>query len=224
MNDIKGIIFDFNGTMIFDGKLQEQAWRQYLGEKTGREITDEEFHRYVHGRNADATFAYFIGRGLTKNEIGELAEEKEQICRRLYLEQPEVFRLADGLPEFLDLLKTKRVPMTIATASGWGNVRFYFDHLPLDRWFDIKKVAYDDGTVQGKPEPDLYLKAARHIGVPPEQCMVFEDAVAGIAAAQRAGAGCIVGVASMLYEKQLRAAGDLASIISDYNNAATLLE
>ncbi len=221
---MKGIIFDFNGTMFFDAALQEQAWRRYLGAKIGREVTDEEFQQYVHGRNADISIPYFMNKTFTRDEIDALSEEKEAVYRNLCHEVPEIFHLAEGLPEFLDFLKAKGMRMTIATASAFKNVQFYFESFGLARWFDIDQVAYDDGTVKGKPEPDLYLRAASNLALSPEDCMVFEDATAGIIAARRAGAGRIVGVASMLGEKQLSSIEGVNHVIPDYRDAAGLLE
>ena len=221
---MKGIIFDFNGTMFFDAALQERAWRQYLGSKTGRDITDEEFQQYVHGRNADISIPYFMKKVFARSEIDALSEEKEAVYRQLCLEQPESFHLAEGLPVFLDFIKAKGLQVTIATASAIKNVKFYFESFGLAKWFDIGKTAYDDGTVKGKPEPDLYLRAAQNLSLPPEDCMVFEDATAGIIAARRAGIGRIVGVASMLSEEQLYAVEGVDHVIPDYRNAANLLD
>lgn len=222
--EMKGIIFDFNGTMFFDADLQERAWRMYLGTKIGREVTDEEFQQYVHGRNADISIPYFMNRTFTREEIDALSEEKEAVYRQLCYDTPERFHLAEGLPEFLDFLKAKGLKMTIATASALKNVRFYFDSFDLTKWFNIEEAAYDDGTVKGKPEPDLYIRAMQRIGVSPEHCMVFEDATAGLIAALRAGAGRIVGVASMLDEAQLFAIEGVDHVIPDYRNAAKLLD
>ena len=122
------------------------------------------------------------------------------------------FRLADGLPEFLDELADRQIPMTIATASMEKNVQFFFEHLGLDRWFSYDQVALNDGTMKGKPEPDIFLRAAELMGVRPEECMVFEDAKSGIEAARRAGACRVVGVASMQEEETLRRWGDTAVI------------
>lgn len=220
---MKGIIFDFNGTMFFDAALQERAWRLYLRRKTGRDITDEEFQQYVHGRNADISIPYFISRSLTRSEIDALSEEKEAVYRQLCFEQPQVVHLAEGLPEFLDFLIAQGLRVTIATASAINNVKFYFEHFGLAKWFDIGKVAYDDGTVKGKPEPDLYIRAAQNLSLPPADCMVFEDATAGIVAARRAGADRIVGVASMLDETQLYAIEGVDHVITDYRDAARLV-
>ena len=178
-------IFDFNGTMFFDEAFQEKAWQQYMTEKLDRRITPEEFQTWIHGRNTGDTLEYFFGRPFTQQEADEEEEAEETIYRALCRQSPD-YKLADGLVEFLDFLAAHKIPRTIATASCGNNVRFFFDTLGLDRWFDLDKVIYNDGTLPGKPAPDLYLKAAQRLGVAPETCVIFEDSGAGIESAQRA--------------------------------------
>lgn len=211
-----GFIFDFNGTMFYDGRLQEQAWRSFLEQKIGRPVTDGEFHQYIHGINADVTFAYFLDKKLSKSQVAQLEEEKEIIYRRLCLESPD-FHLADGLTEFLDEAAGRGISMTIATASSRNNVRFFFEHLPLDRWFSFEKVVYNDGKIAGKPNPDLFLRAAEKIGIEMQQCAIFEDSKSGIEAARRARAGRVIGVASMLDEQVLYDLG-ASIVIKDYRD------
>ena len=107
-------------------------------------------------------------------------------------------RLAPGAAELLDWLCEHGIPHTIATASEIRNVRFFREHFGLDRWFDPRRIVYDDGTFSGKPAPDIYLRAAERIGLSPSRCIVAEDARSGIEAARRAGAGMIVAVASTM--------------------------
>lgn len=221
---IKGILFDFNGTMFYDGELQEISWRDYLQRKIGREVTDSEFQEYVHGRNADSTFAYFFGRELSKIEVEDFTEEKEIIYRELCLANKEKFKLANGLAEFLDYLKEHKIPFTIATASKFNNVKFFFEHLDLGKWFDLYKVVHDDGTFPGKPEPEIYLKAANKIGIPINECVVFEDAKSGILSAYRAGACKVVGVASMINKQNMLKMEGVNKVIEDYTNAKDLLK
>lgn len=218
---IKGILFDFNGTMFFDERFQERSWRTFLEEKIGRSVSDEEFQEYVHGRNAEITFSYFLQKDLTRKQVADLEEEKEQVYRKLCLENPGDFRLAEGLPAFLDALVKRRIPITIATASGRNNVRFFFEHLGLDRWFVLEQVVYNDGTIPGKPEPYIYEKAAQRLGIPVSDCAVFEDAKPGIEAAKRAGAALAVGVASMLEERVLKDFGADA-VVKSYENLQQL--
>jgi beta-phosphoglucomutase-like phosphatase (HAD superfamily) len=202
--------------MFFDEALQNKAWSAFIKQVTGRDISDQEFQEYVHGRNAGVTFPYFMNRTLTGQEIMDLEEGKEVIYRQLCLESKD-FKLADGLPLFLDALVEQGIPHTIATASALGNVRFFFEHLDLDRWFRLEDVVYNDGTIPGKPEPDIFLRAADRLQLAASDCVIFEDSRSGIEAAGRAGAGKVVGVTSMLDHHTLSALG--ASLtIADYTD------
>ena len=81
--------------------------------------------------------------------------------------------------------------------SEWDNVEFYIKEFHLEKWFDLDKIVYSDGTIPGKPAPDIFEIAASKIGLKPSECIVVEDAIAGIKSAQSAGAGKIVAIASL---------------------------
>lgn len=129
-------------------------------------------------------------------EALKIGEEKEVIYRKMCLESPN-FKLAVGLVDFLDYLKEKGIDRNIATASAFPNVKFFFDHLDLDNWFDINNVAYNDGIIPEKPDPSIFLLAAKNINVDIQDSIIFEDSYSGIEAAKRAGAKKIVVVDSM---------------------------
>ena len=71
---------------------------------------------------------------------------------------------------------------------------FYKELFNLDKWFK-NRIIYDDGSVRGKPFPDLYLKAGKILNLPMEDIIIVEDACAGVKAAKNAGAGLVVGIA-----------------------------
>ena len=189
-------IFDFNGTMMFDGEIQNESWRTYLEHKINRPITPDEFQSYVHGKNIIDTFKHFLNKEYTPEEALEVGEGKESIYRQMCLESPN-FKLAPGLVDFLDYLKEKNVPRNIATASAFPNTKFFFDHLDLGEWFDLNNVAYNDGRIPGKPNPDIFLLSAKNIGVDIHDCVIFEDSYSGVEAAKRAGVKKIVVINSM---------------------------
>ena len=81
--------------------------------------------------------------------------------------------------------------------SEKDNVDFYIKEFDLAKWFDIGKIVYADGTIPGKPAPDIYVKAADKLNLTPQDCIVVEDAVSGIEAARNAGIGKIIAIASM---------------------------
>ena len=176
MKNIKAIIFDFNGTMIHDSEFHRRVWYEFIPRYTGRRVTYEEIDAKILGRDNASILKCYLGEHLTDREIAELTHEKEAAYRRLCLENKEQFKFVDGLYDFLDYLKEKGIPITIATGSEITNLKFNFEYFELDRWFDFGRVIYDDGSFPGKPSPDIYLKAAAALGAEPTACLVFEDA------------------------------------------------
>jgi len=193
---MNGFIFDFNGTLFWDSAYHENAWQIMAKQIRGKELSSEEIRNHLHGRTNPAVIEYLFGRKVSSSEIVALAEQKEKIYRSTCLSLNEKFRLADGVQELLDFLKMKQVPMTIATSSELENLNFYIHHFSLENWFDINKIVYDDKTFPGKPAPDIFLRAAEIIGIPPSECTVWEDSFSGIQSAITAGIGNIVYVNS----------------------------
>lgn len=194
MVSCQGIIFDLNGVLLWDGALQEQAWAEFSAALRGRALSPQEMARHVHGRNNRYTLEYLLSRplDLTGGELERLSEEKERTYRRLCLAQGAGFCLSPGAASLLDWLAAHDVPRAIATASGKANVDFFRQHLGLDRWFAAEAIVHDDGTLPGKPAPDLYWRAARVLGLPLAACVVVEDSLSGLEAARAAGAGLVV--------------------------------
>jgi beta-phosphoglucomutase-like phosphatase (HAD superfamily) len=181
----QGIIFDLNGVLWWDGALQEQAWAQFSSALRGWPLSPGEMALHVHGRNNHYTLEYLLSRPLVQGEVERLSEEKEAIYRQLCLTQGAGFRLSSGAALLLDWLAACGVPRAIATASGKANVDFFREHLGLDRWFGVEMIVYDDGTLPGKPAPDLYWRAAQVLGLPPSGCVVVEDSLSGLEAARQ---------------------------------------
>lgn len=203
---VKGVIFDFNGTMVFDGHLHERAWVEMI-HKHNEAIGAEEIIDFIHGRTNDVILRHFIGE-LSNDEIDHLALEKELEYQRLVRE--EELWYVEGLESLLDKLVAEKIPFTIATASPKVNVDFYFDYFELGRWFEYEAVVYDDGSFLGKPDPTIYKKAAESLELEPIDCMVLEDARAGIESANRAGIGQVVVMVSSKEQQEAYAASDLS--------------
>lgn len=195
---MKAVIFDFNGTMIFDTKMNEVSWREFIKKYTNRVAADEEMIKYVHGQPNTNIIRHYIDKELTDEEVAAYSEEKEVLYRALCQREKELFKLVKGLEPLLDRLKGRGIPFTIATAACKNNVEFYFEQFGLSRWFSIDKIVYDDGTLPGKPEPDVYLRACKILNMEPKNCIVVEDSLAGLMAAERAGVGRIIAMVSTL--------------------------
>lgn len=216
-------IFDFNGTMVKDSFMHEKAWRHYVEQLCKREVSEEEFIKHVHGKTSAKILEHFLGvDALSKDEMIMYSEEKEAYYRKLCIEYRERFHLTEGLERFLDAAKEKGIPMTIATAANLANVEFYFEYFSLERWFDKDKVVYDDATLKGKPNPDIYLRAMKRLNVKPEDCVVFEDAVSGVISAHAAGARQIIGIYGDSNQELLEATGYVDVLAKDFTYLSSL--
>ena len=209
----QGIIFDFNGVLFSDSDLQEAAWQVIAKRLRGREMTAEEFALHMHGRANAYVLSYLAGRDITGGELAGWIEAKESLFRDLCLRTPNRLALSAGAQELLDWLKLAGIPRTIATSSGIRNVEFYVEHLHIDRWFEVGKLIYDDGVRPGKPAPDMYLAAARNIGLDPVRCVAVEDAVSGVMAAQAAKIGYLVGIGASAGHASLLKSKGAAAVI-----------
>lgn len=186
---IKYVIFDFNGTMFWDTPLHNGVWDEFLVQNK-IQLTDKEKLEKIHGKNNRDILMGIYDRPLTDDEIRQLSIEKElayqEVCKKSRL------TLAEGLLDFIRYLQEKDIRYTIATASDKINVDFYFEYLKIDRFFEYDKVVYNDGSMPGKPAPDMFLRAMKQIDAKPEECLIFEDSPTGILAATRAQAASVV--------------------------------
>lgn len=218
----KGIIFDFNGTLFWDSQKHYDAWYEMSKKLRGTPFSDEEMIHHMFGRTNENILTYALGRKPSKEEVEKYSVEKELIYLEMCKKDEKNTKLADGVEDFLDYLCKNEIPHTIATMSEKINVDFYIDVFKLEKWFDLDKIVYSDGKIPGKPAPDIYLIAAKNIEVEPKNCTVFEDAISGIRAAESAGIGRIISVASKespdLYEK----IECVNEIITDFKDCAKL--
>ena len=214
---MKGIIFDFNGTLFWDSQLHLDAWREYSKKLRGTPFTDEEMLKYMFGRTNEDIIEYAIGKKPDKNMVEQFAQEKEAEYRTMCLERPDEMKLAPHAEDFLNFLKLHNIPMTIATMSEWCNVEFYIKEFQLEKWFNLEKIVYSDGKIPGKPAPDIYKIAAKNLGLDPKDCIVIEDALSGIQAAHNAGIGKIIAIASREPIEFYKDVEGVSQIITDFD-------
>ena len=185
---MEGVIFDFNGTLILDDPINIISWKKYAKRAFNYDLTDEEYHKY-NGTPGESWI-----KGITKGQVtGELATNCRIAKERTYREEliDSDIDLIKGAKELFDKLKEKNIPFTIATSSDRENVELYFKKFGLDKWFDFNKCMFTDGTFKGKPSPEIYLNAAKKIGVDINKCIVFEDTKSGVKSGYSAGAKVI---------------------------------
>ena len=186
---IKGVIFDFNGTLFFDTHLHNQAWDIFL-KKHSFVLTDEEKNLKIHGKNNAEIMSNLFSKKLSKDEINTLSIEKEGIYQSLCLK--EKMELAPGVLDLLKYLDKNHIPFTIATASDLYNLQFYFEHLELEKYFDLDRIVYSNGNIKSKPDPEIFFKAIDVLDIDAGETLIFEDSTSGILAAENSKAKKII--------------------------------
>jgi len=190
MKKFKGIIFDFNGTVIKDDEFHLRAWQKHAA-SFGKGFTEETYFARMHGSTNDLIYKEIFGLDVSEADKMTVGQEKETYYREFMKEAPAPF--AKGFKELLAFLKENNIPHAIATSSEISNVRFFDDIYGLFDLFD-GNVIYNDGTVRGKPFPDLFLKAGELLSLPMEDVITVEDANSGVRACRASGSGMVVGI------------------------------
>ena len=176
----KAYIFDMDGTLIDNCAWHVLAWREFA-HRHGRDLSERQILDWM-----GATSSYYMNRIFERevpaDECAELTLEKEKLYRAMYAPH---LALADGLREILDDARRRGIRLSIATGGSLDNVNFILDGLSLRAMFDV--IVDASQYERGKPAPDCYLKAAARMGLDPAECLVFEDAVAGVRSGKAAG-------------------------------------
>lgn len=214
---MKHVLFDFNGTLFQDLELHEEIFRKLAKKYFDHEITDEEFTVKIHGHSNTEIFDWLSGGEMTGEELLDLSERKEALYREICLDIPGFMELSEDVVRLPDDWKAAGVKCNIASAAPKSNMDFYIRHLGLDRWFDVEKIVCLDGGLRGKPYPDLFLTAAERLGVNPEDCIVFEDAMSGVEAAKRAGVREIYAVALPEKMEEMRRNPDVKDVFGSFD-------
>jgi len=184
MGRVKACIFDLDGVIVDTAKYHYLAWKK-LASELGFEFTEKDNER-LKGVSRMESLEILLSVGGIKiddpKKKEELAEKKNNWYVE-YISKMTEDEILPGVKEFLELLKNNGVKLAIGSASK--NTMTILNRIGLANFFD----AIVDGTkiTKAKPDPEVFLKAAEEMNIDPKDCCVFEDAVAGIEAAKRAG-------------------------------------
>jgi HAD superfamily hydrolase (TIGR01509 family) len=181
------LVFDLDGVIVDSMPLHAEAWRVYL-QRLG--IIDNDIENQMHGRRNDEIVRALIGADLPSDEVFRHGAEKERLFREMLLPQLE-HHIVPGVRGFLE--RTEGMPRAVASNAEPANIDFVLDGAGLRRYFSV--VVDGQQVSRPKPWPDIYLRAARLLHTPPENCIIFEDSPTGIAAARAAG-GRVAGIAT----------------------------
>ncbi len=192
---MKGVIFRFNGILFQDSDKRKRAWMLFSLMEFYRDISHLDFEKCVYGQSYKTVMEYLAGRHLSDPEVQELAEKQEEMCRILSREDKAHISLACGAEFLLNELKERKIPRFLVIETNKPDLGFYIENLRINEWFSPENIICVDNIVPGRPGLDFYVRAIKGFNLSGENCIVFEDSVTGIHAAQKAGIGNIVVIA-----------------------------
>ena len=174
------LIFDMDGVVIDSNPLHRESWEEF-NRRYGVVTTGEMLAR-MYGRRNDEIVRDFFGDSLSPEEVAARGAAKEELYRKI-LEGRLEEALTPGVRPFLQ--EYSNAPKALATNAEPANVNFLLDRAALRQYFKV--VVSGDQVQNPKPHPEIYLKAADLLNVPPANCIVFEDSHVGVEAALAAG-------------------------------------
>ena len=178
---LQAIIFDMDGTMVDNMAVHNRIWIEFL-QDLGASVDPAAFHERTAGRTNTEVLRLYLGQGLGADEALRLSEAKEMRYRAYFQAHA---RPVAGLMDLLGAARQAGYRLGVATAAPPGNVDFLLGCLGLNGFFDA--VVNGEEVTRGKPDPEIFLKAAGRLNVPPAACLVFEDTRLGAEAARSAG-------------------------------------
>lgn len=179
------VIFDLDGTMVDNMALHTAAFDAFVT-RHGLPPMTMDLRRRIDGKRNREIFPLLFEREMEIEEIRAFEREKEGAYRDLSRGALEPMA---GLERLLDALETRNLPVAVATSAPPENVEHTLREIGLAE--RIAVVARGDQVPHGKPAPDVFLLAARKLGVEPATCIAFEDAPIGVAAAINARMRCV---------------------------------
>jgi len=177
----RAVLWDLDGTLVDSEEFHWLSWRDTIRPE-GVELTYEQFLASFGQRN-DRIVPVWLGADVDVERMRRIGEDKEAEFRRL-AEAHGLVPLA-GAKEWLVALKAAGWKQSIASSAPRQNVDMMLRAAGLEGFLDA--VVSADDVTRGKPDPQVFLKAAQAVGVAPARCIVVEDAAAGIEGARRAG-------------------------------------
>jgi beta-phosphoglucomutase family hydrolase len=176
-----GAIFDWDGVVVDSSSHHEESWER-LAKETGFTLPDGHFKKGFGMKN-EFIIPNLLNWSSRLEEIRELSLRKEALYREILIEWG--IRALPGVAECLGELNKRRILCAIGSSTHRLNIDTILSVLGLENYFAAIVTAED--VSRGKPDPEVFLAAAGRIGVAPNRCVVFEDALVGIEAAHRGG-------------------------------------
>jgi beta-phosphoglucomutase family hydrolase len=194
----KAVIWDMDGVIADTAPFHFKAWQE-VARQGGKDLDEEDFRRLFGLRNADIISIIF-GEGIAPDEVERIAAKKEESFRRAARQNIEPL---PGAIELLRSLREEGFKMALASSAPRENIELLLGTLGIGEFFDTIVSAKE--VAEGKPSPQLFLAAAEGLGTNSGDCLVIEDALAGVKAAKAGGMKCIAVTNTLPRERLLEA-------------------
>lgn len=209
--DYQAVIFDLDGTLVDSMWIWEQIDIDFLEER-GHELPVE-LQKDIEGCSFTETAHYFKDRFNLEEDIDTIKSIWIDMSRHFYEER---IGLKKGVRAYLDMLKANNIPMGIATSNSRDLAEAVLKKNEIFDYFEVLVTSCD--VKRGKPEPDVFLKAAELLSVNPNACLAFEDTHAGVIAGKKAGMDVIAIYDALSEEYMDEIKADADDYLMDYSN------
>jgi beta-phosphoglucomutase family hydrolase len=183
-NQSRAVLWDMDGVIVDSGVYHMRSWQETF-HQTGITFTDENF-KHVFGMRNDEIIRAMLGKDFTQEKFEAIAQAKEVAFRRLITDN---IKALPGVLKLLADINAVGFQQALVSSTPMENIDLITGKLGIKGYFRHIISGYD--VTEGKPSPQCYLLAAQRLSVSPEDCMVIEDAVAGVRAAKNGGMKCI---------------------------------
>ena len=200
-------IFDMDGTLIDNTPYHFKSWQRLFKNHGKGVLTEDTYKKEISGTPIINTLRQYFGDEYDEAGLQQLLDEKENYYREIYA---PFLAPINGLENFLTELKNDGVKMALASSATMADINFILNKIPIRQDFEV--IIDGSRVSKGKPNPQIFLKAAEDLNAKPENCVVFEDSLAGIKAANAAGMK-VVGITTGHTAGQLQPSN---LVINDY--------
>ena len=195
---LQGVVLDMDGVIVDSHPAHRFAWREFL-RTLGREVSDTELDFVMEGRKRNEILVHFLGP-LTDRQLEQYGKLKNELFWCAAVEVAPI----PGVETFVESIREAGMVAAVATSASTSRARSILTRLGLLTHFTA--ITTGEDVRLGKPDPGIYSLACQRMNCPPHAVVAFEDAVAGVQAANGAGLKCI-GIASRANGAKLAAAG-----------------
>lgn len=183
---MKAVIFDMDG-VISDTQTLYSNTESAIVARYGIQIAPEEISRRFSGMSDEQEFTeIFSEAGKERPAIAQIAKQRREI---LFAVPQREIRPMPGSLELIQVLSNQKIPLAVASGSSLEFIRHVLNALDVSHYFSV--LTSNDEVENGKPAPDIFLLAAKRLGMKSADCVVIEDGKSGMIAAHKAGMKCV---------------------------------